>query len=83
MKKITLAAGALFAHNKSGVDQILAEGRAQLNALAAKLGALSNIERISISGHADITNGTKDANHNDKLSLARVESSELIWYPEA
>jgi len=73
-EKITLAAGALFGHNKSGVDQILAEGRAQLNALAAKLGGLSNIERISISGHADITNGTKDANYNDKLSLARAES---------
>ena len=73
-EKITLAAGALFGHNKSSMDQILPEGRKQLNALAEKLKAVSNIERISISGHADITNGTGDAKYNDKLSLARAIS---------
>jgi len=73
-EKITLAAGALFGHNKSGADQILPEGRTQLNALAAKLKAVSNVERVSISGHADITNGTGDAKYNDKLSLARAIS---------
>ena len=73
-EKITLAAGALFGHNKSGVDQILPEGRNQLNALAAKLKAVSNIERVTISGHADITNGTGDAKYNDKLSLERAVS---------
>jgi outer membrane protein OmpA-like peptidoglycan-associated protein len=73
-EKITLAAGALFKHNKSGVDQILPEGRDKLNVLAAKLKAISNIERVSISGHADVTNGTGDARYNDKLSLSRAES---------
>ena len=73
-EKITLAAGALFGHNKSGVDQILPEGRTQLNALAAKLKAVSNVERVTISGHADITNGTGDAKYNDKLSLERAIS---------
>ena len=73
-EKITLAAGALFGHNKSGVDQILPEGRNQLNALAAKLKVVSNIERVNISGHADITNGTGDAKYNDKLSLERAIS---------
>jgi outer membrane protein OmpA-like peptidoglycan-associated protein len=73
-EKITLAAGALFAHNKSAVDQILPEGRTQLNALAVKLKVVSNVERVSISGHADITNGTGDAKYNDKLSLERAAS---------
>lgn len=73
-EKITLAAGALFAHNKSGVDQILPQGREQLNALATKLKAVSNVERVNVSGHADITNGTGDAKYNDKLSLSRAES---------
>jgi outer membrane protein OmpA-like peptidoglycan-associated protein len=71
-EKITLAAGALFAHNKSAVDQILPEGRTQLNNLAAKLKTLTNLEKITISGHADITNGTGDASYNDSLSLARA-----------
>ena len=73
-EKITLAAGALFGHNKSSMDQILPEGRTQLNALAEKLKAVSNVERITISGHADITNGTGDAKYNDKLSLERAAS---------
>jgi outer membrane protein OmpA-like peptidoglycan-associated protein len=73
-EKITLAAGALFAHNKSAVDQILPEGRTQLDSLAAKLKTLTNIEKITISGHADITNGTGDAGYNDSLSLARAAS---------
>jgi len=73
-EKITLAAGALFAHNKAGVDQILPEGREQLNVLATKLKAINNVERVNISGHADVTNGTGDAKYNDKLSLSRAES---------
>jgi outer membrane protein OmpA-like peptidoglycan-associated protein len=71
-EKITLAAGALFAHNKSSVTEILPEGRNQLNALAAKLKSVSNIEKVSIGGHADITNGTGVAAYNDKLSLDRA-----------
>jgi outer membrane protein OmpA-like peptidoglycan-associated protein len=73
-EKITLAAGALFGHNKSAVEQILPEGRTQLNALATKLKAVSNVERVTIGGHADITNGTGIATYNDKLSLERAIS---------
>ena len=73
-EKITLAAGALFAHNQASVDQILPEGRRQLDALAIKLKSLTDVERISISGHADITNGTGDPTYNDKLSLERANS---------
>lgn len=73
-EKITLAAGALFAHNQASVDQILPLGRRQLDELAVKLKSLTDVERISISGHADITNGTGDAAYNDKLSLKRADS---------
>lgn len=73
-EKITLAAGALFAHNQAGVDQILPAGRRQLDEVAVKLKSLTDVERISISGHADITNGTGDATYNDKLSLERANS---------
>ncbi len=73
-EKITLAAGALFAHSQAAADQILPAGRRQLDELAAKLKSLTDVERISISGHADITNGTGDASYNDKLSLERANS---------
>jgi outer membrane protein OmpA-like peptidoglycan-associated protein len=73
-EKITLAADVLFGHNKSGIDQILPEGRAKLNALAAKLKAVNNVERVTISGHADITNSTSNAKYNDNLSLERAIS---------
>lgn len=73
-EKITLAAGALFAHNQASAGQILAQGRRQLDELALKLKALSNVERITISGHADITNGTRDPAYNDALSLERANS---------
>ena len=73
-EKITLAAGALFAHNQADVEQILPAGRIQLTELAAKLKLLTDVERISITGHADITNGTGDAAYNDNLSLARANS---------
>jgi outer membrane protein OmpA-like peptidoglycan-associated protein len=73
-EKITLAAGALFAHNKSRVAEILPEGRNQLDVLAAKLKVVSNIEKVMIGGHADITNGTGIAAYNDKLSLERAEA---------
>ena len=49
----------------------------QLNNLVAKLKTLTNVEKITVSGHADITNGTGDANYNDNLSLERAASVKL------
>lgn len=73
-EKITLAAGALFKHGKSAVDQMLPEGRAQLDELVAKLKLLKDLERMVITGHADKTNSSSDKQYNDKLSLARAGS---------
>ena len=73
-KKLTLAAGALFKHGQSAVDQMLPAGRAQLDALVAELKALKGIDRMVITGHADVTNSSGDPAFNDKLSLARAGS---------
>ena len=50
----TLSADALFAFNKSSIDDIRAEGRQQLDVLAGQLAAKSkDIQRIHIVGYTD------------------------------
>ncbi|MGB9149167.1 MAG: OmpA family protein [Burkholderiales bacterium] len=73
-EKITLAAETLFRHDQSAVDQMLPEGRAKLDALAARLKPLRRVEKIVVTGHADISNATNDKYYNDKLSLARANT---------
>ena len=73
-EKITLAAGGLFKHGQSAIDQMLPEGRTQLDELVAKLKLLKDTERIVITGHADKTNSSGDPQFNDKLSLARAST---------
>lgn len=73
-EKITLAAETLFRHDQSAVDQMLPEGRAKLDALAARLKPLRRVEKIVVTGHADISNATSDKSYNDKLSLARANT---------
>ena len=71
---IVLTAKALFPHDKSARDDMLEEGRTLLDKLAAQIGELKGLERITITGHSDKTNSTGDAQYNDKLSLARANS---------
>ena len=73
-EKITLAAGALFKHGQSAIDQMLPAGRAQLDELVTKLQGLKALERMVITGHADKTNSSGDPAFNDKLSLARASA---------
>jgi outer membrane protein OmpA-like peptidoglycan-associated protein len=73
-EKVTLTASALFKHGKSAIDDILPGGRSQLDQLASKIRQVQGIESMIISGHADITNSTKDPDYNDKLSLARANT---------
>ena len=73
-EKITLAAGALFKHGQSAIDQMLPAGRAQLDELVTRLQGLKALERMVITGHADKTNSSGDPAFNDKLSLARASS---------
>jgi OmpA-OmpF porin, OOP family len=73
-EKITLAAETLFKHGQSAVDQMLPQGRAQLDQLAVRMKQIRSIEKIIVTGHADITNATADQAYNDKLSLARANT---------
>ena len=73
-ENITLAAGALFKHGQSAIDQMLPAGRAQLDEMGARLKQLKDVERMLITGHADKTNSTGDKQFNDKLSLARASA---------
>jgi OmpA-OmpF porin, OOP family len=73
-EKITLAAETLFKHDQSAVDQMLPEGRAKLDELAARLKQIRSVEKIIVTGHADISNATSDKAYNDKLSLARANT---------
>jgi OmpA-OmpF porin, OOP family len=73
-EKITLAAGALFKHGQSAIDQMLPAGRDQLDELVAKLKLLKGVERMVVTGHADKTNSSGDPAFNDRLSLARAST---------
>jgi OmpA-OmpF porin, OOP family len=73
-EKITLAAETLFKHDQSAVDQMLPEGRAKLDQLAMRLKQIRSVEKIIVTGHADISNATGDKAYNDKLSLARANT---------
>jgi OmpA-OmpF porin, OOP family len=73
-EKITLAAETLFKHDQSAVDQMLPEGRAKLDELATRLKQIRSVEKIIVTGHADISNAKGDKAYNDKLSLARANT---------
>jgi outer membrane protein OmpA-like peptidoglycan-associated protein len=68
---MTLGGDALFKTGKSSVKSLTPEGRAQLDALAAKIKAYGAIDSIKVIGHADKM-GKPVA--NQKLSLARAKA---------
>lgn len=49
----TLSGDALFAFGKSGIDDLSAEGRAELDGLAARVLAAPAIDIIHVIGHSD------------------------------
>lgn len=69
-QRFKLNADALFAFDKSGVDDILPEGRRQIEALAADLkGKGGRISSLAITGFTDRLGS---AGYNQSLSLARA-----------
>ncbi len=68
-QRIALAADALFAFGRSGAADLRAEGRRNLDALAASLRGLAKIDKLRITGHTDRLGSTA---FNDRLSLARA-----------
>ncbi|KPF70111.1 hypothetical protein IP84_03590 [beta proteobacterium AAP99] len=72
VERVSLAADALFRFDRSGPQDLLPKGRAQLDELAAKLAAgYARIDRITLIGHTDRLGN--DA-YNDRLSLARANT---------
>jgi outer membrane protein OmpA-like peptidoglycan-associated protein len=76
--RITLSAHALFLHDKATEPDMLPEGRRQIAELVEKLRDVSGVQRIVVSGHADITNDTGDLDYNNRLSLARAQTVAFL-----
>lgn len=49
----TLSGDALFAFGKSGIDSLSAEGRGELDALAARVLAVPALDMVHVIGHSD------------------------------
>ncbi|WP_225747716.1 OmpA family protein [Eikenella sp. Marseille-P7795] len=72
VERINLSADALFRFNKSAVGDLLPEGRATLDQLAANLvSRQAQIDSIALVGHTDRL-GSEQYNHN--LGLRRAET---------
>ncbi|TCP92040.1 outer membrane protein OmpA-like peptidoglycan-associated protein [Cricetibacter osteomyelitidis] len=69
-----LEAGALFGFNKSGYNDILPNGKAQIQAFADKAKTMPNISKITVSGHTDPVGS---AAYNQALSQKRANTVKL------
>ena len=70
-RRIDLSADALFAFGRSGPADLQAEGRRELDALAASLRGAQAPQRLRITGHTDRLGS---AAYNERLSLARANT---------
>lgn len=70
-RKVSLSADALFAFNKSGLEDLQPKGRGELDALAAEVLATDPDARFTVTGHADRLGG---AAYNLNLSQERAET---------
>ena len=72
VERIVLNASALFRFDRSAEADLLPQGRAELDALAAKLGdAYASVESIALVGHTDRLGSEA---YNDRLSQARADT---------
>ncbi|MCZ8063684.1 OmpA family protein [Silanimonas sp.] len=72
VERIVLNASALFRFDRSAEADLLPQGRAELDALAAKLGeAYASVESITLVGHTDRLGSEA---YNDRLSQARADT---------
>jgi outer membrane protein OmpA-like peptidoglycan-associated protein len=71
VEKVGLGADALFRFDRSGVNDILPEGRNKLDALVQNLKTWKQVVSLKITGHTDRLG---KADYNQRLSLARAET---------
>ncbi len=74
MKTKTLGAGALFGLNKADLS---AQGKAELDALAAGLKQMNSIDNVSVVGHTDST-GADDYNMGLSVRRAATVKAYLV-----
>ncbi|MBR3482954.1 MAG: OmpA family protein [Neisseriaceae bacterium] len=70
-RRYTLDADALFAFDQHSTDQMLPEGRAQLDNLASHLIKFDDLRSVRITGHTDRLGGVA---YNQTLSERRAET---------
>ena len=70
-RRYTLDADALFAFDKSSTDQMLPEGRAQLDNLASHLKRFDDLRSVRITGHTDRLGSVE---YNQGLSERRAQT---------
>ena len=70
-QRYTLGADALFAFNRSGTNDLQAQGRRELDDLAAKLKTFERLDSITVTGHTDYLGS--DA-YNQNLSQQRAQT---------
>ncbi|WP_066266380.1 OmpA family protein [Hydrogenophaga palleronii] len=69
VERLVIATDAVFAFDRSDLQDVGANGRARLDQIAARVKNLQNIERIVLVGHTDRLG---DAGYNQRLSLKRA-----------
>ena len=71
-ERLSLSASALFRFDRSALADLLPQGRAELDALAARLvGTYAEIESVVLVGHTDRLG---DEAYNQRLSQARADT---------
>ncbi len=71
LEKIVLEADAWFHFDRSAPEHLRAEKGAELDALAAQIVAMKQVEQVRVLGYADELGGIE---YNLRLSLARAET---------
>lgn len=72
VERLSLSASALFRFDRSGTDDLLPQGRSELDALAARLAeAYTSVERIDLVGHTDRLGSEA---YNQRLSQQRADT---------
>lgn len=72
VERLSLSASALFRFDRSGTDDLLPQGRAELDALATRLtAAYASVERTDLVGHTDRLGSEA---YNVRLSQQRADT---------
>lgn len=72
-QKISLSTDMLFEFGQTDLDGLTEQGKQKLAEIAVTLKQMNDVEHITIVGHADKMNSTKDKDFNYDLSVKRSD----------